>query len=252
MPSTTVGVSPAAAAAACAGMTAVASLAVWWHARRSACTSGTSCCTAQTSSSSCCQPQQPQQLAACDGRGCAKPDCCAKQLGGGGGGGGAEAAASAKRAEDHTYWLSKLREAESKAMPKRMIASLQKRVDETRPPEGEDAAAAAAALAPAEPPPLGAILQLVKETGCPRKACKAALVEARNDFARAKAALTPAAEAAPPLPPAGARIEGTFEPSAAFDGARPGWIFKRGPLGVGYYRDASSEGCCADGGGGGG
>ena len=73
------------------------------------------------------------------------------------------------------------------------------------------------------------------------------MVASRNDFAQAKAALLPEEEA-PPLPASGAAVEGFFEPSAKFAGARPGWSFKRGPLGVGYYRemnDNEHDGCCA-------
>ena len=29
----------------------------------------------------------------------------------------------------------------------------------------------------------------------------------------------------------------SFEPCSGFQGARPGWAFKRGQWGVGYYRD---------------
>ena len=31
-----------------------------------------------------------------------------------------------------------------------------------------------------------------------------------------------------------------FQPCAAFSGRRPGAVFKAGPLGLGYYRDAAA------------
>lgn len=43
---------------------------------------------------------------------------------------------------------------------------------------------------PSGPPPLGSILQLVKETGKSRKECKAALVASANDCDAARWALT--------------------------------------------------------------
>ena len=101
------------------------------------------------------------------------------------------------------------------------------------------------------PPALGAIMQLSKETGAARAACKAALVASGNDYDAARAALMPK----PPEPEVGpddddapSASSDAFEPSRRFAGARPGWVFKRGPLGVGYYRDCGDS----DGGGGGG
>merc|ERR1719356_1842998 len=32
-----------------------------------------------------------------------------------------------------------------------------------------------------------------------------------------------------------------FEPASSFQGARPGFVFKMGPRGLGYYRDAKQE-----------
>ena len=170
MPSTTVGVSPAAAAVACAGMTAVASLAVWWHARRNACTTGTSCLhrtdvlllVLRRSSRSSWRRRRQRLRKARLLRQAARRRRWRRR----------RSRRQRRQACRRSRLLAvQLREAESKAMPKRDRV-LAERVDETRPPEGEDAAAAAAALAPAEPPPLGAILQLVKETGCPRKASR--------------------------------------------------------------------------------
>jgi hypothetical protein len=92
--------------------------------------------------------------------------------------------------------------------------------------------------APTGPPPLGAIMQLAKETSKPRKACKAALIAHAHDYDAAKRSLLP-----PPVeldaPPAEecAPVEGVFYPSSKFAGGRPGYIFQRGPMGPGYYRD---------------
>ena len=83
------------------------------------------------------------------------------------------------------------------------------------------------------------MIALSKETGKPRKACKEALIAASNDYDTARAALLPPPEPAPELPPEApaAAIPGIFEPAARFEGGRPGWMFQRGPLGLGYYRD---------------
>ena len=42
-----------------------------------------------------------------------------------------------------------------------------------------------------------------------------------------------------------AAVPGLFEPSAKFAGGRPGWLYKRGPMGTGYYRDAPLNVCAA-------
>ena len=55
-----------------------------------------------------------------------------------------------------------------------------------------------------------------------------------NDFDAAKWALLPEAQCADE---AAIAREG-FLPSARFTGSRPGYAFKRGPHGVGYYVDA--------------
>ena len=96
---------------------------------------------------------------------------------------------------------------------------------------------------PSGPPPLGSILQLAKESGRSRKECKAALIEHANDYDAARWALMP--ELAPPEEPAapstgccGEAVPNVFEPAPKFDGGRPGWLYKSGPLGTGYYRDA--------------
>ena len=114
------------------------------------------------------------------------------------------------------------------------------------------------------PPPLGSILQLVKETGRSRKECKAALVAHANDYDAARWSLMPnppgaddgdgnadgsgdgSSSAEPAKVGCGgcaanassAALPGVFEPAPKFVGGRPGWLYKRGPLGVGYYRDA--------------
>ena len=103
--------------------------------------------------------------------------------------------------------------------------------------------------APGGPPPLGSILSLVKDTGRTRKECKFALMAYDNDYDAARWSLMPS-------PPEGiavaegdsvgcaakgccsqepVAVPGIFEPAAKFDGGRAGWIFKKGPLGVGYY-----------------
>ena len=91
-------------------------------------------------------------------------------------------------------------------------------------------------------------MQLSKETGAERSACKAALVASGNDYDAARAKLMP-----PPPEPEDGPTDGDapsssdgFEPSRSFAGARPGWVFQRGPLGVGYYRDGDD---CGGGGG---
>lgn len=91
---------------------------------------------------------------------------------------------------------------------------------------------------PCGPPPLGAILSLAKETNKPRAACKAALIAHANDYEAAKASLLPPALPEEPPPPSGEVIPGVYEPAAKFDGGRPGWMFKHGNMGLGYYRDA--------------
>ena len=92
------------------------------------------------------------------------------------------------------------------------------------------------------PPPLGAILQLAKETGKPRKECRAALSAHANDYEAAKAFLSPPPpEIEAAAPTLGTAVDGLYEPSAKFAGGRPGWMFKTGPLGTGYYRDAPMD-----------
>ena len=71
-----------------------------------------------------------------------------------------------------------------------------------------------------------------------------------NEYDAAKWALMPELAPSPANPegsggdccaaPATA-VPGVFEPVQKFDGGRVGWLFKRGPLGVGYYRDAPME-----------
>lgn len=106
---------------------------------------------------------------------------------------------------------------------------------------------------PAGPQPLGSIMQLAKETGLPRKVCKAALVEHAKDFEVARRSLVPS----PPGAPAEDRdsnssadaVPAIFEPSHKFDGGRPGcgWLYKRGPLGLGYYREGQQVACASQG-----
>jgi hypothetical protein len=110
---------------------------------------------------------------------------------------------------------------------------------------GNDATTERQKAATSAPPPLGAILALVKETGASRKACKTALIENDNNYDEAKASLLPAEEepAEAPLaePSPHAAIPDIFEPCRQFTGGRPGWVFKRGPLGNGYYRDGVDD-----------
>ena len=142
-------------------------------------------------------------------------------------------------------------------MPARMKAALGRKTQEASPSStGEEMPArmkAALARKPQEkgepavvanhkgwvaPPPLGAILQLAKETGKSRAECKKALIGHDNNYDAAKGSLMP--EAAPSecgCESSGA-IDGVFEPCEDFAGGRPGWMFKRGHLGTGYYRDA--------------
>ncbi len=47
----------------------------------------------------------------------------------------------------------------------------------------------------------------------------------------------------------GAAASGDFVPSSAFSGARPGYVFKRGDKGVGYYADGPAAGGAAGGAG---
>ena len=56
----------------------------------------------------------------------------------------------------------------------------------------------------------------------------------------AAGASAPAKAAAPAAPGGSAPVDPSvaFQPSAKFAGARPGFVFKRGAKGVGYYRDA--------------
>ena len=117
------------------------------------------------------------------------------------------------------------------------------------PPREQQTPAVPSAPAPSSsgPPPLGSILQLAKESGKSRKECKAALIAHGNDYDAARWSLMPNPNGAAPSPThcctddgraASAAVPGTFEPAPKFAGGRPGWLYKRGPLGVGYYRDA--------------
>ena len=100
---------------------------------------------------------------------------------------------------------------------------------------------------PSGPPPLGSIIQLQKETGRSRKDCKAALVTTHHDYDAARWALLPSPPGTTTVQtesseealgrPSSEPIDGVFDPAPRFAGGRPGWLYKRGPLGVGYYRD---------------
>ena len=83
-------------------------------------------------------------------------------------------------------------------------------------------------------PQLGSVMALAKDTGRPRDECRAALIASQNDYDRAKASLMP--DAILSQAPSGVAIEGVYEPAEKFDGGRPGWIFKSGPHGLGYYK----------------
>lgn len=117
------------------------------------------------------------------------------------------------------------------------------------PPREQQTPAVPSIPAPSSsgPPPLGSILQLAKESGKSRKECKAALIAHGNDYDAARWSLMPNPNGAAPSQThcctddghaASAAVPGTFEPAPKFAGGRPGWLYKRGPLGVGYYRDA--------------
>ena len=83
-------------------------------------------------------------------------------------------------------------------------------------------------------PQLGSVMALAKDTGRPRDECRAALIACQNDYDRAKASLMP--DAVLSQAPSGVTIEGEYEPAEKFDGGRPGWMFKSGPHGLGYYK----------------
>ena len=137
---------------------------------------------------------------------------------------------------------------DEETMPERMMKAASKPPQPPKPssdkPKGDGG-----------PPQLGSILQLVKETGKTRKECKAALISSGNDYDAARWSLMP--EPPPDVSdPAGggdeneshaapAAVPGLFEPSAKFAGGRPGWLYKRGPMGTGYYRDAPLNVCAA-------
>ena len=112
---------------------------------------------------------------------------------------------------------------------------------ESKPVVHEHADSAAPKATPSSftgPPPLGMIMSLAKETGLSRKECKNALRE-HGDYEAAKAALLPPPpEGAAVPPPLGTPVPGVYDPAPAFAGGRPGWMYKTGPFGVGYYRDA--------------
>ncbi len=42
----------------------------------------------------------------------------------------------------------------------------------------------------------------------------------------------------------GTSQDGSFLPSPTFQGSRPGYVFKRGPYGVGYYLDPLQQMVC--------
>jgi ribosome biogenesis protein BMS1 len=66
-----------------------------------------------------------------------------------------------------------------------------------------------------------------------------------EDAAAAAAAAAPAAAVARSTPAAAAAAADagdTFSPAAAFAGARPGFVFKKGPQGLGYYKDLNPKG----------
>ena len=83
-------------------------------------------------------------------------------------------------------------------------------------------------------PQLGSVMALAKDTGKSRDECKAALIASHNDYDKAKASLIP--NAVQSQAASGVRIEGVYEPAAKFEGGRPGWMFKSGPNGLGYYK----------------
>lgn len=62
---------------------------------------------------------------------------------------------------------------------------------------------------------------------------------------------TPGQQVLPPPPPLPAASAGDadFIPSAAFAGARPGFVFQAGARGVGYYREGTAAAAAATSGG---
>ena len=140
--------------------------------------------------------------------------------------------------------ISVAKAAEAHAVAARGVATVRRSALRKAGPPGSHGGAPSKAASAEErcgPPPLGAVISLAKETGASRKVARAALVEHGHDFEAAKAALLPADSAATaPTVGASRGIKGIFEPVATFAGGKPGWCYKRGPLGLGYYCEASA------------
>ena len=134
-------------------------------------------------------------------------------------------------------------------MPARMQLALERKQKAAAAAAPAAAAAKAAPPPPAVPPPtgpppLGSIMALAKESGKSRKECKAALIASAHDYDAARWALMPTppeADCSSCCAPPSAPVPGVFDPCEKFSGGRPGWLFKRGPLGSGYYRDAPMQ-----------
>lgn len=89
-------------------------------------------------------------------------------------------------------------------------------------------------------PQHGAVLSLKRDTGKSTAECKAALVAADNVYDAARMLLMPEPVEAPcGVAKRASPIEGVFEPSERFEGGKPGWTFKAGVHGVGYYCEPS-------------
>ena len=84
---------------------------------------------------------------------------------------------------------------------------------------------AAAGLAPRSAPPFQCIWEVCESPGLDGHAAEPGLFPStyqKHEFWQADAAIESSG----------------FTPAASFDGARPGWVFKTGSSGLGYYSDA--------------
>ena len=121
---------------------------------------------------------------------------------------------------------------EPAAMPRRMREAMEKKAAEKKAVDTASAATAAK-------PQLGTVLALAKDTGKSRGEAKAALIAHDNDYEAARVSLLPELVAAKSQCAAGCAIPGVYEPAAKFEGGRPGWMFKKGAHGLGYYHEGA-------------